>query len=103
MTHETANVHYDTIEVDEYKEAQDEEISEPYYSEIAHNDSSDPRYIMKSNVCYNTLQASTVTNTMNSGHGESAMCISCQPSVKTPAALGTTAKRNQSPDYDDIH
>ena len=32
------NVQYDTIEVDEYKEAQDEETSEPYYSEIIHNE-----------------------------------------------------------------
>ena len=102
MTYETTNVHYDTIELDEHREVQDEEISEPYYSEIAHNDSGDPRCIMKPNVCYNTLQASTVTSTgtANNGHGESGVC---KPSVETATASDTAIEQNQSPDYVYVH
>ena len=71
---DTISAHYDNIEVDEYKEAQDEETSEPYYSEIARklNDNNDS-VIMKPNISYSTLQMAMTTN---NGGDESVICQS---------------------------
>ena len=67
--------------MDEYKEAQNEETSEPYYSEIVRSDNSNSGYnvIMKPNISYCTVQMGTT----NSDGGESAVCTSCNPSIKS--------------------
>ena len=64
VTVDPKEVQYDCIESDvgEHKETQNDEISEPYYSEIVHNVSSDSGYTMKPNISYSTLQ---VTNAMS--------------------------------------
>ena len=61
MNLDPKDVQYDSIDVNKYKEAQNEEISEPYYSEIVHNDNSDSGYTMRPNISYSTLQTA---NTM---------------------------------------
>jgi hypothetical protein len=51
-------VQYDVIEMEESK---NEEISEPYYSEITHNKNNNSGYIMKPNICYSTSQITNAT------------------------------------------
>ena len=82
--HNAINVHYDNVEVDKYKEAQNDETSEPYYSEIIHNDNSDSGYnvIMKPNISYSSIQMAATTN---SDGDESAVCTLCNPSIKPHA------------------
>ena len=53
---DTRYIQYDSIDGGEHKETQNDEISEPYYSEIVQNDSSDSGYTMKLNISYSTLQ-----------------------------------------------
>lgn len=68
MNLDTKDVQYDNVDTGEHKEAQNEEILDPYYSEIVHNDSSDFGYTMKPNISYSMLQT---TNTTTSGCGRS--------------------------------
>ena len=99
MNIDTRDGHYDIIEMDK---AQNEETSEPYYSEIVHNDSSDSGCVMKPNISYSTLQ---ITNNTISGHGQSLarVCTSCKSSVEISTASDTTEKQNQLSDYEDVH
>jgi hypothetical protein len=94
--------YYDVIEMEE---PQNEDISEPYYSEIiqCHNDNSDSGYIMKSNVSYSTSQITNTTIDI-SGHGQSlaSVCTTLKPS-NSVEALGKTAQQKQPSDYEDIH
>jgi hypothetical protein len=87
------------------EEPQNEDISEPYYSEIiqCHNDNSDSGYIMKSNVSYSTSQITNTTIDI-SGHGQSlaSVCTTLKPS-NSVEALDKTAQQKQPSDYEDIH
>ena len=78
LTPESHNIYNDNTGLDEYEKIENEEVSEPYYSEIIHKSSSG--YTMKPNVSYNTLQASMISKTINN---ESAVCITynIKPSV----------------------
>ena len=97
MNLDTKDVQYDSIEMEE---AQTEEISEPYYSEITHNNNSDSGYTMKPNISYSTSQIAGITINI-SGHDQSlARVCTCKSSVE---ASGKIVKQNQSSDYEDIH
>ena len=91
MSLDTNDVQYDNIEIEEI---QNEEISEPYYSEITHNDNSDSEYTMKPNISYSTSQIASTTINI-SGQGQSLVRV-CKSSVE---ALGTIANEKQSSDY----
>ena len=95
MSLDTKDVQYDNIEI---KEIQNEEISEPYYSQITHNDNSNSGYTMKPNISYSTSQIASTTINI-SGSGQSFVRV-CKSSVE---ALGKIAKQKQSSDYEDIH
>ena len=98
MNPDTKDVQYDNIEIEE---TQNEEISEPYYSVITHNDNSNSGYTMKPNISYSTSQiANTTIDISGSGQSLVRVCISSKPSVE---ASDITAIQKQSPDYEDIH
>ena len=84
MNLDPKDVQYDSIDVSEYKDAQNEEILEPYYSEIVHNNNSDSGYTMKPNISYSTLQ---ITNTTISSRSLLEVYTSHKSSVKIPVAL----------------
>ena len=91
MNLDTKDVQYDIIEMGE---TQNEEISEPCYSEITHNDNSDSGYTMKPNISYSTSQIASTTIDI-SGQGQSLARV-CKSSVE---ALGTIAEQKQSSEY----
>lgn len=98
MNLDTKDAQYDNIEIEE---TQNEEILEPYYSEITYNDNSDFGYMMKPNISYSTSQiTSTTINISGNGQSLARVCTSCKSSVE---ASGKIAKQNQSSDYEDIH
>ena len=98
MNLDTKDVQYDNIKIEE---TQNEEISEPYYSEITHNNNSDSGYTMKPNISYSTSQiASTTINISGNGQLLSRVCTACKSSVEASEAI---AIQKQSPDYEDIH
>ena len=84
------------------KEAQNEDTSEPYYSQIIHNDNSDSGYVMKSNISYSALQMSIVTDTTINDYGNSAASGTYKPSNEIPVVSHIAAKQCQTSDYDDI-
>ena len=100
MNLDTKDVQYDNIKIEE---TQNEEISEPYYSKITHNNNSDTGYTMKPNISYSTSQiASTTIIDISGNYGQSLarVCTACKSSVEASEAI---AIQKQSPDYEDIH
>ena len=95
MNLDAKDVQYDKIKIEETR---NEEISEPYYSKIIHNDNSDSGYSMKPNISYSTSQIARTTINIG-GNGQSLARV-CTPSVE---AFSKIAKQKQSPDYEDIH
>lgn len=95
--HNAINVHYDNVEVDKYKEAQNDETSEPYYLEIIHNDNSDSGYnvIMKPNISYSSIQMAATTNSMEVNQ----LCVPYVILQSNHMHMMTS----QSPDYENIH